>query len=313
MQQESLDEVYVYLNTLPVMNRQLNDLKFRLKGGSNIIPLKTAALEQFLSVKSLSDETRQYQPVPYRKMEEEESGTYTLRTGGVERFDTRNAKELISYLLELLRSESAAFSAYGYDFIATTLKEMNQRIALMEQKTKGLTNSAAEIPNYIIVKPFEGHDIMYAEYWTTHAEAANNLRSGTRLQQVSGVKVKPDSIFFLTTTIGGKNRLRPEERLNAFRYGMMTRNRIITKEDIRNFCFYEMGSRISEVIIERGFEMSAHSKEAFKRTINITLIPFETETLDNAEWQLLCDQLQSKLQARSGMSNHYKILMSRKT
>ncbi|MEO6328775.1 MAG: hypothetical protein ABIO55_07580 [Ginsengibacter sp.] len=312
MQQESLDEVYVYLNTLPVMNRQLNELKYRLKGNSNIIPLRTSVLEQFLSVKSLSDETRQYQPVPYRKKDEEESGTYTLRNGGVERFDSRNAKEFISYLLELLRSESSAFSAYGYDFIATTLKEMNQRMALMEEKTMGLSNSATEIPNYIIVKPFEGNDIMYAEYWTTLADAANNLRSGTRLQQVSGVKVKPDSIFLLTTTIGGKNRLRPEERLNAFRYGMMTRNRIITKEDIRNFCFYEMGSRINEVLIERGIEMSPHAKEAFKRTIDITIIPFETETLGNAEWQLLSDQLKTKLEARSGMSNHYKIMVNSK-
>jgi hypothetical protein len=45
--------------------------------------------------------------VPYRKTEEEKTGTYTLRYGGVERFDGRNARELISYLLELVRNESA--------------------------------------------------------------------------------------------------------------------------------------------------------------------------------------------------------------
>src|SRR4030095_4618338 len=148
MQQDHLDELYVYLNTFPVMNRRLNDLKYRLKGGSNLIPLRTPALEQFLSVKSLSDEVHQYKSVPYRKMEEEETGTYTLRRGGVERFDSRNAREMISNLLELLRSESSAFAAYGYDFIATTLKEMDQRIALMDEKTKGYINNATEIPNY---------------------------------------------------------------------------------------------------------------------------------------------------------------------
>lgn len=312
MQQESLDEMYVYLNTFPVMNRQLNDFKFRLKGGSNIIPLKTGPLEQFLSVKSLADETNQYKAVPYRKKEEEESGTYTLRNGGVERFDGRNAKELVTYLLELLRSESAAFSAYGYDFIATTLKEMHQRIALMEEKTKGISNMVTEIPSYIIVKPFEGNDVMYTEYWTTLGEAANNFRSGTRLQQVRDSSVKPDSIILLSTTIGGKNKLKAEEKINAFRYGIMTRNRIVTKEDIRNFCFYELGNRIKEVTIERGIEMSMHPQEAFKRTINVTLTPFKAEVLDNAEWQLLCGQLKSKLTARSGMSNDYRILVNLK-
>jgi hypothetical protein len=298
-----------------VINRQANDLKFRLKGGSNIIPLKTGAMEQFLSIESLSDSLRQYRSVPYRSKEEEESGTYTLRTGGVERFDNRNARELINYLLELLRSESAAFSSYGYDYIAITLKEMNQKMALMEQKTKGNNMNANEIPNYIIVKPFDGEDMMYAEYWTTLAEMANNMRAGTFLQLQKGAGVQQDQhfkdqVFLVTTTTGGKSKLKPEERLNALRYGIMTRNRIITKEDIRNLCFYELGDRISRVDIDRGFEMSTLTKEAFRRTIDIILTPSDGGTLDQNNWQALCDQLLSKLKVRSGVSNYYRIIVN---
>lgn len=53
MQQDFLTELSVYPNAFPVMNRRLNDLKYRLKGGSTIIPLKTEVPDQFLSVKSL--------------------------------------------------------------------------------------------------------------------------------------------------------------------------------------------------------------------------------------------------------------------
>jgi hypothetical protein len=127
------------------------------------------------------------------------------------------------------------------------------------------------------------------------------------------VRVKQDSIALLTSSTGGKNRLRPEERLNAFRYGIMTRDRIITKEDIRNFCIYELGNRIQKVNIERGFEVSGSSKEAFTRTINVILIPYETEALESKEWQVLCEQLQSKLRARSGMSNDYRIVLQKAT
>jgi len=311
IQQDSLDEAYVYTNSFPVMNRQLNDCRYRLRGGSNIIPLKTGGLDQFLSVRSLSDQSNQYKATPFRKMEEEETGTYTLRRGGVERFDERNAKEFISYLLELLRSESAAFSVYGSDFIASTLREMNQLIALMEQKTRGLANSAGEIPHYVIVKPYEGNDMMYAEYWTTYAETANGIRSGTKLQEYSGTRVKADSLFLLTTTTGGKNRLKPEERVNAFRYGLITRNRIVTKEDIRNLCFYELGNRISSVTVEKGFEMSSEPQQGFFRTIDVTLTASSKEKLGNESWQLLLDQLRTKLQNRSGMSNHYRIVLNK--
>lgn len=310
LQQGSLDEIHVYTNSFPVMNRQLNELKYRLKSGSNIIPLKIQGLEQFLTVRSLADEMHQYISTPFRKMEEEETGTYTLRNGGVERFDGRNAKEFISYLLELLRSESAAFSAHGNDFIASTLREMDQRIALMEQKTKSLANSTAEIPHYIIAKPYEGCDMMYVEYWTTNAETANVLRSGTRMQEYNGSKVKSDSVFFITTSVGGKNRLKPEERVKAFRYGLMTRNRIVTKEDIRNLCFYELGNRISKVDIERGFEMSAHPKQGFLRTIDITITAGQSEKLNAEGWQVLFDHLKAKLKSRSGMSNHYRLFLN---
>ena len=310
VQQSSLDEIYVYTNSFPVMNRQLNEMKYRLKSGSNIIPLKVQGLEQFLAVRSLADEMHSYISTPFRKMEEEETGTYTLRSGGVERFDGRNAKEFISYLLELLRSESAAFSAHGNDFIASTLREMDQRIALMEQKTKSIANTTSEIPHYIIAKPYEGCDMMYVEYWTTNAETANVLRTGTRLQEYNGSKIKSDSLFLITTSAGGKNRLKPEERVKAFRYGLMTRNRVVTKEDIRNLCFYELGNRISKVEVERGFEMPAHPKQSFLRTIDITITATPSERLNKEAWQVLFDHLKAKLKSRSGMSNHYRLFLN---
>jgi hypothetical protein len=309
LKQESLEEVNVFTNCFPVMNRQLNDLKYRLKGGSNIIPLNTEGLEQYLSVKNLSDDSHTYMATPYRKTDEELSGTFTIRTGGVERFDVRNAKEYISYLLELLRSESAAFAVYGYDFIASILREMNQRIALMEQKTNSLAATASEIPHYIIVKPFEGIEMMYVEFWTTLAERANNIRSGTKLQQLNSYNIKSNSLYLVTTTIGGKNRLKPEERLNAFRYGLITRNRIVTKEDIRSFCFYELGNRVNDIEISHGIEMSVLPQQGFNRTIDISIIPSQNDNLDDNSWNLLCSQLKSKLELRSGISNRYRILV----
>ncbi len=306
--QGALDELSIYSNSFPVMNRRLYDGRFRMKGNANIIPLKVSGTEQFLAVHTVSDETRPYRSNPFSNMEEE-SGTYTMRSGGVERFDGRNAREFISYMLELLRSESAAFSAYGNDFISSTLREMNQRIALMEQKTKSMAGSASEMPHYIIAKPNEGNETIYIEYWTTLAETGNSIRSGTRMQEYSGVKLRADSIFLLSTTTGGKNRLKPEEKVNAFRYGLMTRNRIVTKEDIRSFCFYELGSRISGVSIEKGFELSLHQQEGFRRTIDITLTPAVNEKSDPESWQLLCTRLHAKLQSRSGMSNHYRIFV----
>ncbi|HZY38742.1 MAG TPA: hypothetical protein VFE53_18915 [Mucilaginibacter sp.] len=309
LKQEHLDELNIYLNAFPVINRRLIDKKYRLTRSSNIIPLETSSMDQFLSIQSLSDDTREYKSIPYRKKDDAEIGTYTLRNGGVERFDVRNAKELINYLLESLRSESLAFSAFGLDNITNPLKEISQRIALIELKTQGVANDAVEIPTYIIVKPYEGKDLMFIEHWVTLAEEANNLRAGTKLQQLTGSKVRPGSVFLLTPTIGGKSRLKPEERLNAFKYGLMTRDRIITKEDVINFCNYELGNRVTKITVAKGFEMSSHPQQGFNRTIDVIISPQKTESQNKEEWQILCEQLRLKLQTRSGMSNNYRVLL----
>ena len=41
----------------------------------------------------------------------ESYGTYSIRKGGCERFDSRSAKELLGYLLDLLDDETHAFHA----------------------------------------------------------------------------------------------------------------------------------------------------------------------------------------------------------
>lgn len=309
LKQEHLDELNIYLNAFPVINRRLIDKKYRLTRSSNIIPLETTSMDQFLSIQSLSDDSREYKPIPYRKKDDAESGTYTLRNGGVERFDARNAKELINYLIESLRSESLAFSAFGLDNITNPLKEIDQRIALIELKTQGVAKDAIEIPTYIIVKPYEGKDLMFIEHWVTMAEEANNLKAGSKLQQLSGSKVRPGSVFLLTPSIGGKSRLKSEERLNAFKYGLMTRDRIITKEDVINFCNYELGNRVSKITVTKGFEMSSHPQQGFNRTIDVIIDPSKTALQNTEEWQILCEQLRLKLQTRSGMSNNYRVLL----
>ena len=46
----------------------------------------------------------------------ESYGTYSIRKGGCERFDSRSAKELLGYLLDLLDDETHAFHAVSSGF-----------------------------------------------------------------------------------------------------------------------------------------------------------------------------------------------------
>jgi hypothetical protein len=309
--QTILNELSVSINAFPVVNKKLHDLKHRLKMMNDIIPLKLSAYDQFLNVDSLRDNLgNHYTEIPQGYDQERSSGLFSVRYGGSERFDNRNAKEILDYLFELLRDEKAAFAAYGSDFLETSLKELEQNISMISQKTMGRLSSIKELFNYIILKPLNNADIMFLEFWTTSAELANNIRTGSRLQPFESTKIITESLFLLSTTQGGRSRLNATNRVRAYKYGLTTGDRVVTQADIVNFCFWELGSNISAVKISRGLMNSSNPKEGFIKTVDIIITPARQSELKPQEWQPVLELTRSKLETRSTMNLHYRLLLT---
>lgn len=309
IRQSLLDNVEIYTNAFPVMNRRLHHITHRFKGIGNIIPVKPGIHELFLSVHKLSDSRgKQYFPVSYNSGQEQEQDSYSVRLGGAERFDNRNAREIINYLFELLRDESAAFSAYGYDFLTDVLKSLQQNLALVEQKAKKSLHTMTESTRYVIVKPSTAAEVMQLDYWTTQSDAAEQLRSGTLLVQFEGSGTRADSLVLLTKPAGGRNPADRGNLLQAYKYGLMTRDRIVTEDDIRNFCRFELGGKVSEISIKRGVMASPHPKEGLKKTTDIYIKP--SQPFPAEEWEFTQHELLQKLKTRSGLLVHYRIMLA---
>jgi hypothetical protein len=309
--QHMLNELSVSINAFPVVNKKRHDSKNRLKIMSDIIPLKMADHEQFLSVDSLKDNMgNRYTEIPQGYSDERSAGLFSVRYGGTERFDKRNAREILDYLFELLRDEKAAFAAYGTDFLNTALKELEQNISMIAQKTGRQQHSARELLNYIVFKPLDQADILFLEYWTTNAELANNIRSGSRLQPFESARIQADSLLLLSTTQGGRSRLNAANRVRAYKYGLTTGDRIVTQTDIINFCHWEFGSHITGVEIRKGLVKSAKPKDGFLRTVDLVLTPTIGNELKVEEWNALLELARTKLQTRSTMHLHYRLMLA---
>ncbi|WP_435522513.1 hypothetical protein [Chryseobacterium indoltheticum] len=68
----------------------------------NNIPLITEEAEYFLYVDEVQDgEGRKYTEIPFTPSDNLKKGLYTVRKGGMERFNNRNAVDMISNVLEL--------------------------------------------------------------------------------------------------------------------------------------------------------------------------------------------------------------------
>ncbi len=309
-----LDQLNVRLNVLPVINRRLHRLLYRARVMQNILPLPVGPRETFMAVRSLIDSHhRVFNAYPLRYTDHLTPGHYTVRRGGLERFDARDAQEQLHYLLEILRDESVAFSAYGHDTVQLAAQQLNEQIHHLEHLLAQQEGTTRELPHYLLVNPYEKFDTLEASYWTTDCEDGNNILAGTTLESHDIAYLLNEETTLLTTTTGGQNRPQMADQLAAYRYALMSRDRIVTNEDIRAFAQLELGSLVSAVHISKGVMNSQSEKQGFVRTIDVCLTTAPTSQLSAAEWEQLGDSLLTKLNSRSGQVAHYRVLRTSPT
>jgi hypothetical protein len=302
---EAFAQLTCALNCFPVLNRHLHRVLYRLQPALNLFPLVSE--EPFLAVRSVySLSNVSFRATTLRDLTEGATDTYTLRTHGVGRFDARSSRESLRELLELLRDESQAFTAAGTDFISGILRELDQNMARLEERLDRQRATEQPVP-YVLLRPRDVRDSVYLEYWSSSGAAANRLPAGSALRVQDGHYV--EEVRLLTTTSGGRERPRPEERTYALRRNLLARNRLVTLADIKAACWAEIGLQLAAVHVEKAFQTGATPTAGFVRCIRVRLTPAATSHLNVAEWQHAAEALQVHLAGQSAMNLPYEVLV----
>lgn len=303
-----LDEMSVNINCFPVLNRHLNEVRYRLQSFFNIIPLTTE--EEFFDIRTVQNISgKPYTANPIEKKDLSVKGTFALRHSGVERFDSRNATEHLNYLTELLRDESNAFAAYGQDFISTLINDLNQSISKIEQKVSQNIISSNSNSTFLFLKPFEDNEVIFVEFWTTNGEEANAIRSGTKLDVYAGTDLQRDSVVLMTNTVGGRNKIDHTELLTTYKNTLLSRGRVVTQQDIKNLCMEVLGNKLEKVEIKKGLAASPYPGEGLMQTIDIFITPVNRKT-ESEEWLIIERELLSKLELNSVVFSNYRVFMN---
>ncbi len=304
---EAISNVYCSINTIPVVNRQLNKLTYRLQQNINIVPLNTG--DNFLNIRRIQDsEGNDYEEAsPLTRLKNYKAMTYSLRQGNVGRYDERNAFETVSYLIDLLRDESAAFSALDRDWLMSEVKNLNQTIARLEQKTQD--RSKLEPLSYLVIKPITLGDTVYLQFWSTNGILANKIPAGSLLENHSCVDVNKDGIELVAMTRGGRDKLNVAESLYAYKEAVMTRGRVVTAEDIKSVCWAKLGKRIEEVEVKKGVAVNPQPKSGLVRTIDVFLTPSNQYPLTQEEWGGMTKELRLYLEQQATITYPFRIIL----
>ena len=301
----ALAEVTCALNGFPVLNRRLHRVLYRLQPALNLFPLPSD--EPFLAVRDVySLSGVNFRATTLRDLTEGATDTYTLRSQGVGRFDSRDSQDTLRELLSLLRDESQAFTAAGTDFVGNILRELDQSMARLEERLDRQRTAGQPVP-FLLLRPRDVRDSVYLEYWSSAGVAANRLPAGSPLRVLEGHYV--EEVRLLTTTAGGHERPHPEERTYALRRNLLARNRLVTLADIEAACWADLGRELAAVQIEKAFRAGATATAGFVRCIRVHLTPAAASRLTAPEWQHAAEALQAQLSSLSALNLPYEVVV----
>ncbi|WP_026449510.1 type VI secretion system baseplate subunit TssF [Aequorivita capsosiphonis] len=291
-----LEQVFCTLNAFPVLNRKLNAFSYQLKDFINIIPIQTN--DMFSDIKIVENTDGRTYQMRHNSTSADQKGTFVIREDQAGKLDSRNAKQFISHMMELMKEESASFSFLGSDFLQSNINKLNQTILLLEKRAEDLTEKTRETV-YISVKPYRQRETLMIEYWTTDGSLANKTKAGTVLANYEGTDLKQKGAVLLTTTFNGKDSLSMEQRLNNYRSSLLSRDRIVTKQDVGALCHSLYNDKISKVEVEKAYTADISTNKGVLPCMKIILYKNKNNKLNEKEWQLLNNNLLTILEKKS--------------
>ncbi len=303
-----LQNVRFALNCIPVINANHETMGRRIKGRMNIIPID--AEDSFLDLDYVTDEKGKRLDV--KNYESENEGiSALLRKGGVSRFDQRNASELLQYLLELIKDETAAFAGIGGDSATETLRELNQNVASLHQTAKEKNFTQINNPYLIITSGNTETDFHCTiSFWSTAAEEANNLKPATVFTlDGSGNTALNNTAVMIQASFGGRKKLSSQDKILEYRNALLTRGRVVTIADIKAFGMNHFKSLVTGIEVQKGTKKEASLKGGFSRTIDVFLIKNkeQMEKISSSEWDYLCESFLLKLKNASANIYPYRL------
>ena len=306
---EVLEELHAGINIVPVENKTLHEQTTPLEDTFRVVPLRTGNHESLLSVHSVKDsDGKTYHELLYPEKDSTESnGTYSIRKGGCERFDSRSAKELLGYLSDLLDDETHAFHAVSSIKLQALTTQMEQLMAQMKQTADSM-NESRETPYYLMIDQLSGKGQITVKYWTTNCEVGNRIQAGVNLSPNATTYLDSKTLALVSTTYGGKQAPKNREQIDIYKYGFISHGRILTQNDIASFCKKELGELLVRTEIRNGVEISPMPHEGLVRTKEVHLI-LGTKLDEPSQEKQIKDNLRTKLSACSPDTFNYRIFI----
>lgn len=301
-----LDDKDVLINCIPIVNVEKGVVSL-----SPEEPIKKIAAEKIIGIQDKKDSTTQSVKVAKAFLHllapsdnSFDAEQITLRRFAAERF---HVEELVSQAQALTHRYSSDFHAFRpFADIEFDEKVNEVRVLLNEIESIICKDPSSHNGVYVMLqKPANDHftknqSRIAVSYLLTDGQRGNGLTSSCALKLPPLLDEGKSTI--LQTTFGGRDEVSDDETLRQMAtYYHLTKDRLITKSDVKQFCYKELVNTYQiqkEAILDIAFRPEIHNGHQ-KMMIDIALSPTSNvEDVDDLALRI-STEMQQKINVRT--------------
>jgi hypothetical protein len=193
------------------------------------------------------------------------------------------------------------------------MKQLQQIINKLEQRLFSQQLTREQIPYLVIRNNSNARwQNVFINYWSTCGAEANNIKAGNALRVYKGSSLRNNQVLLVTTTIGGRDRLSTTESVLAYKSALLSKERIITTEDIKAFCHFKLGEKVRKIEVKKGIMVHPDQQRGFMKTIDVEIEIKKKdyqEMVENGEVNFWVDSLQLLLEEKSSALLPYRVII----
>lgn len=305
--QDYLNSLNIYLNTYPVVNRKLVYKQHNFATNGRYIPLPCPKGSYFLNIRSICDNTGKEYTDRQQQYEENPTGIFDLYFGNLERFDSDSAIDLINQIIQRIREDGNAFSALNPDLLTAQLKELFFKLSEIEKSVENVNRDEKRQRIFALTVPAPNATSAEVKFWTTSGQLANGLDERAFVQQFNMEKYDATSLVFRTPVQGGIVHTEESNLVHSLRYGLVSRDRIVSKRDIHNYIYHKMRNNVDTIQIKDGIAISPERKKGFVRIVQVE-IKLKQNIRDFLDLSVFAHFLEKDMTEKSVCNSSYKIV-----
>ncbi len=261
-------DLFCFVNAVPIINIRKHNKVF--KGRNDFSVFHLLQEDPFYCIKSVyTDEGKVYHKYDGSGEGANREGTYLLRKEEVEGLTGKGAREIIDYLVGVMRNENAVLSNITKGNFANDIKILKQITTKLEHSLTDAENRGDS--TYIFLKDEQPPEYVFVDYYTTKGNSVKGLKVNNPLFAMEGSTLNQHGNFTLTPLIGGKDALKEDEFMYEVRHSMLSGGRIVTSRDVSSLLNKYYGEYVVDLNIDKGMMESTDLKRGYVRTIDIKL------------------------------------------